>query len=171
MDVREYARSLARSPARRRYFVNPDEMDGPRRRSPLVSKDARVVRACENAECLVSWRQFLADISRRHAYRAQDRRSSEASQNHGSMLRRGEWSATSVFMSRRKSFMINWLKMFLFYVQIAFLLLNVQTLRCYQISFVKKRKGLKRTDWNIILPEATRQRWMKPILISLRYLG
>lgn len=41
----------------------------------LVSKDAHVVRACENAECLVSSRQFLADISRRHAYRARDQRS------------------------------------------------------------------------------------------------
>jgi len=46
----------------------------------LVSKDAHIVRACENAECLVSWRQFLADISCRHAYRAWDQCSSEAAE-------------------------------------------------------------------------------------------
>jgi hypothetical protein len=59
------------APARRRS-VNPDGDGRDAAEAPRfsVSKDAHVVRACENAECLVSPRQFLADISRRHANRA-----------------------------------------------------------------------------------------------------
>ena len=71
----------------------------------LVSKDAHIVRACENAECLVSWRQFLADISCRHAYRAWDQCSSGSCRAMRAVLCREDWSIPkyTTFMSDRKS--------------------------------------------------------------------
>lgn len=170
MDVREYARALSISlslsfararvrQARRRYFVNPDEMDGPRwRRGTLVSKDARVVRACENAECLVSWRQFLADISRRHAYRARNRRSSEAPQNcvDACYAAENEAQRASLCRGAKVSWLIDWRCISSLRLNCASTSEYADTVCRYQISFVTKKNEGNRLKYNFTRGDAAR---------------